>query len=301
MRNILERLKSCKNRKSTNENYLAIWRLFNNFVIKLDVKPSSWEDRASLFGANLVERGLQSQTIKSYMSAIKRVLLDDDYPWDNNKLLLGTLTKACKILNDRVKIRLPIKIGLLEIVLFELQRKFAMQPYLEVMYKAFFMLSYYGMFRVGELASGSHPVKAKDVHIATNKNKMLFILYSSKTHGKESNPQKIKISENKSKITKIGHFCPFRISREFLSIRGNYKNENDPFFVHSNNEPVTPSQIREVLRSTLETLDLNPLLYDCHSFRIGRTNDMVSMKYSLEQVRIAGRWKSNAVYKYIKN
>ena len=300
MRNILESLKNRQNRETTNKNYLAIWRQFNNFVIKLDKRPESWEDRASLFGAYLVERGVQSQTLKSYISAIKRILLDDGYTWNNDKMLLNTLTKACKMVNDRVKIRLPIQIGLLEMMLFEIQRAYGKQPYLESMYKAFFILSYYGMFRVGELATGDHALKACDVHIGQNKKKMLFILYSSKTHGKEALPQKIKITANANNILHKRHFCPFKVSREYLAIRGNYKNETDPFFVFSNNEPVTPSQVREVLRTTLSSLTLNPLMYDCHSFRFGRTSDMVLMNYSLTEVRLAGRWRSNVVYKYIK-
>ena len=107
MEHILESLKTKKNRKSTNENYLAIWRSFNKFIIKLDRKPNAWEDKLSLFGAHLVDKGLQSSTLRSYFSAIKCTLVDDGYPWDDSKVLLGTLTKACKIVNDRVRTRLP--------------------------------------------------------------------------------------------------------------------------------------------------------------------------------------------------
>ena len=75
-------------------------------------------------------------------------------------------------------------------LLFEVQRLFANQPYLTKMYLAFFSLAYYGLFRVGELAKGDHPVLAKDVELATNKKKMRFVLHTSKTHNKGSPPQK---------------------------------------------------------------------------------------------------------------
>ena len=52
-------------------------------MIKLDVKPKSWEERTSLFLAYLVDTGVQSCMIKSYLSAIKRVLIDDGYQWEN--------------------------------------------------------------------------------------------------------------------------------------------------------------------------------------------------------------------------
>ena len=303
MRMILENLKSKQTRESTQRNYLGVWHKFNSFLIRLDVRPELWEDRASLFGAYLVQQELQSSTIRSYISAIKRILTDDRYLWDDRKILLTTLTKACKVINDRVKTRLPIRFGLLDILLFEVERKFQNQYYPEIMYKTIFLLSYYGLFRIGELATGAHPVKACNVHIAGNKDKMLFILRTSKTHGEESEPQQIKITASENEEQKFKkNFCPFRISREYLAIRGNYADMEDPFFVFSDNLPVKPYHVRKVLRSVLSSIDLNPSMYDTHSFRIGRASDLV-LKYgkSLEQVRLAGRWKSNYVYRYIKN
>ena len=166
-------------------NYLTIWCQFNHFLLKLDHKPKSWEDRATLFGASLFERGIQSSTMKSYMSAIKNTLTDDNYPWNSDLLVLSMLTKACKTVNDGINTKLPIHKNLLELLLFEVERMYDSQPFLERMYKALFLIAYYSMFRIGELASGTHPVKAKDVHIVKNKNKLLFILYTSKLTTKE--------------------------------------------------------------------------------------------------------------------
>ena len=55
-----------------------------------------------LFIADLIDRGLQSQTVKSYVSAIKKTLIKDDYNWDDNKLMLGSLIKATRIKNSPV-------------------------------------------------------------------------------------------------------------------------------------------------------------------------------------------------------
>ena len=56
------------------------------------------------------------------------------------------------------------------------------QPYLLVLYEAIFCLAYYGLMRIGELTEGDHPIKAKDIHIGVNKDKILLVLYTSKTH-----------------------------------------------------------------------------------------------------------------------
>ena len=62
---------------------------------------------------------MQSATVKSYVSAIKAILKADKYEWDEQKVLLSSLTKAYKLTNDVLDCRLPIQKGLLEMILFE--------------------------------------------------------------------------------------------------------------------------------------------------------------------------------------
>ena len=155
MFNILEKLKMTQVRKSTANNYISVWRNFNNFVIHLDKKPKLWEERATLFLVYLVNKGHQSAMIKSYLSAIKTVLVDDGYQCNDNLVLLNSIMKACRIANDKVKCRLPIQCGLLETILFEVQRIYGdTQPYLEILYKAIFALALYGLMQIG----GPHPL-----------------------------------------------------------------------------------------------------------------------------------------------
>ena len=242
-------------------------------------------------------------TIKSYLSAIKHILINDKYKWDDSQILLTALTHACKMKNDRVTARLPISCGFMELILFELQRRFQDQPYLECLYKTLFAISYYGLMTVGEVTRSPHVLKAKDVHIARNKEKVLLVLHSSKTHSEKDRPQTIKITANQSE--KSGHyakrhFCPFNLMRSYLHIRGNYVHDTDPFFVFRDGGCVQPGQARKVLRNMISALGLNAILYDMHSFRIGRTSDLIKYNYSIDEVKLLGRWRSNMVYKYIR-
>ena len=97
---------------------------------------------------------------------------------------------------------------------FETGRMLHDQPFLQLLYQTMFIIAYYGMFRACELTQSSHVVKAKDVHVATNKQKILMVLYTSKTHGLGNFPQEIKItalSNNRSH-----HFCPFALMRSYM-------------------------------------------------------------------------------------
>ena len=306
IQNILESLKADHNRESTKRNYLSIWRSFNSFLIRLDARPKTWEARTALFLAYLIQQGIQSSTIKSYKSAIKGVLVDDGYQWNDDAILLHSLTRACRLRNDRIKTCLPIQGNLLELIVFEIQRLFNTQFYLCVLYKAIFMLGFYGLFRVGKLTSGSHPIKAKDVHVAVNKDKILIVLYSSKTHNKADRPQKIKIQGNSEfnnhELKLRRKFCPFKEVREYLQLRGDYGNDQEPFFIFRDGNAVKPYHTRIVLKQCLNALGLNSALYRMHSLRVGRSTELVTkLHYSLSELKRVGRWRSNVVYKYLRD
>ena len=302
MLNVIKGLKSKNTRKSTSANYLAVWRQFNKFLIQLDRRPRLWEDRVAMFCAHLIENGAQSQTVKSYVSAIKSVLKGDGYQWNDNQVLLESLIGACRLQNDTVKCHLPIRVGLLEILLFEIQRKFADQPYLEVTYKTMSALMYYGLLRIGEVVQGTHTMKAKDIHVAGNKDKIMIVLCSSKTHGKNSLPQKIKITAVSDSFEMSNlYFCPFKLTRQYVAIRGTFDSDDEHFFLFNRKIVIQPANVRAVLCSLLADLNLNPLLYNTQSFRAGRVVDMLkSGLYSLEEIKVAGRWKSSIVYQYLK-
>ena len=219
------------------------------------------------------------------------------------------MAKAGKIKNDIISCQLPIGKGLLEILIFELQRILDNSQYFYILYKAIFCLGYYGLMRVGELTDGSHTIKASNMHIGANKDKILVILYTSKTHSRASYPQEVKISSvaedfklsarTNSAMTMF--FCPFQAIRDYVNLRGGYVSVNENFFVFADRSPVKPHHLQTILRKCLFHINLQPKLYDCHSFRIGRSCDLAKAGMPLYKIKLLGRWKSNAVYKYIRN
>ena len=174
------------------------------------------------------------------------------------------------------------------------------------------MISYYGLFRIGEISLSPHVIKAINVHKGTNKDKILFILYSSKTHGKNNRPQQVKIiGGDYLEVTTYKSyaynyyekrmFCPVEIVYKYLEMRPIQVDDNEQFLVFSDRSPVKPQHVRKVLREILENLKLDSKLYDTHSFRIGRATDMEKSEIPIDKIKQLGRWKSNAVYKYLRN
>ena len=97
-------------RSTTIRNYLTIWRLFNKFLIKLDKRPKTWEARTAMFCAYMIDKGTtQSSTVKSFVSAIKNMVKLVGYKWNDQIVSLTSLTKACKLNNDRIMYKIPIQ------------------------------------------------------------------------------------------------------------------------------------------------------------------------------------------------
>ena len=63
---------------------------------------------------------------------------------------------------------------------------------------------------------------------------------------------------------------------------------------------MTPTQVRQVLKLMIGNLSLDNNYYGMHSFRIGRTTDLIKFGYSIEAVKLMGRWRSNVIFKYIR-
>ena len=119
---------------------------------------------------------------------MKNVFRCDGYLWNDNRVWFHALVRASKLKNDTLTTRLPIRVTLLEQILFELGRVFKLQPYLLILYRAMFALAYYGLLRVGKITDSNHVIRAKNVFQAQNKNRIKFILYTLKTHDKGSIP-----------------------------------------------------------------------------------------------------------------
>ena len=300
---IIEQLRCNRNRDSTKRNYYCIWHCFNRFIVSLDRKPSNWADRLTLFVGFLINDGKKSSTIRSYVSGIKLVLLDINVEVNEDQFLISSLTRACKLVNDHVRTRLPIYKSLLNIILRKTGIIFETQPYLSALYQALFVLAYYGLLWVGEITAGSHPVKAVDVHIGINKCKILFILRASKTHWKDCKPQLIKIvgkPVTKTEKRQTQDFCPFAIIKNYLKVRGPAKNNGELFFVFSNSSPVKPMHMRSTLKLILRISGFDHTCYDTMSFRSGRASDLLKMGVSVETINQLGRWRSNAVFRYLR-
>ena len=175
------------------------------------------------------------------------------------------------------------------------------------LYAAIFMAVYFGMLRIGEVTQGPHVLLAQNVHMGENKNKILFILRSLKMHCKGDTPQTIKISGMSKKGTTKENlssfpqqFCPFMILKKYVEICPYAVTQDEQFFVFSDNSPVKPDHVRNHLRLMLKRKGYKEYLYSFHGICTGRAGDLLKLGIPVENIKKLGRWKSNAVFRYLK-
>ena len=61
----------------TRRMYHEAWVNFNDFLIRLDKWPDTWDNRLVLFVAELMDMSHPSSTISSYVSTVEAVLKED--------------------------------------------------------------------------------------------------------------------------------------------------------------------------------------------------------------------------------
>ena len=151
------------------------------------------------------------------------------------------------------------------------------------MYTAAILLCYYGLLRVGEVTESIHSIKAINVHEARNRNKLLLVLRTSKTHGLNSLPQQIEIIRKGELIVRTcagnatiiskklegEKYCPVSCRKDYIKLRPKIRDKNEQFFIFKDRSNLKVGQFRTVIKNIIGRMKLDPNNYDVHSFRIG--------------------------------
>ena len=92
----------------------------------------------------------------------------------------------------------------------------------------------------------------------------------------------------------------FELLKNYILLRGEINNDSENLFLFRYKVPIKPAVVRTTLKSAIKCIGMDEKLYDFHSLRVGRMSDLIKSGFSVDQVKRMGRWKSSAVYRYIK-
>lgn len=231
----------------------------------------------------------------SHLSFILKVLHVPDVTKDFTvTLLLAGLKRRITVV-DRRK---PLDILLINKMVEVLDHSaFGMRE--RYQFKSMFLLAFFAFLRIGELTFSSKLTIKNiltidsveflfDYSIRNYVIKLKFITFK---HSKGSQPFFI--------IIKPKHRnCPVFCLYNYLLLRGP---KQGPLFCDGAGNPIPRVYFMKVFNWTLKVLGLGDNHnFNGHSFRIGAATHAVKCGLSDSQIRILGRWKTNAFKKYIR-
>ena len=157
-----------------------------------------------------------------------------------------------------------------------------------VLFKAMASLAFYALLRVGEFTYSPHTLKLSDVFMSSTS---ITIKFKTFKHSKgEEVVQTIP-------ALKLAEFCPVQLLHKYLQIRGGKEG-----FLFLKPDGFAPSrkEFLHWLQCVLIALGWQVQDFNTHAFRAGMATHMAMSGASAEQIKIAGRWSSDAYKKYIR-
>ena len=143
---------------------------------------------------------------------------------------------------------------------------------------------------IGEATSkspASSPIQYTDLVIDTQGAAILLNQF------KHSNvPHRVELQRGNDPVA-----CPVKALEDFTFLRGGAEGS---LFSTPAGRPYTATAAKEDISSVLSFCGLDNKRYKSHSFRIGSASDAALRGFSDAQIRLMGRWHSDAFRQYIR-
>ena len=276
----------------------------NQFLLPLT--PAS-EQLLCRFVTYLAIKHISASSLKVYLSAVHQLHLQHgcsppavgDMP-RLQQVLRGIRISQAKVPNTRCpqRTRLPITPTLFRNI-WQSWRGSPMD-HDKVLLWAAITMCFFGFMRSGELcihdtARGfdeTRDLTFKDVAVDDYRDPS-FIRIHLKTSKTDPFHQGSVIVLGRTK----DELCPVAALLQWLVRRGNAPG---PQFVFASGAPLARPQLVTTLRTFIQQMGGNPSGFSGHSFRSGAATTAAQLNIPDSQIKLMGRWKSNAFQRYLK-
>lgn len=282
--------------KSTIKTYRRMLNQFTNFqktqYASDKVFPST-TGKVADYIAFLFMKNQSFATILSHVSVISFVHRLDNLKDPTKHFLLSKMLKGIQKLKPTHDIRLPITPTILLKIITALPHVIP-KYFNRVLFQSMFVLAFHAFLRIGEFTVTQNNTKdtiiqVNNVEFLTNGNITVWLYHYKNSDGKSA-----KINLQRSQTSAL---CPTRTLQTYLNIS---KHRCGSLFQLSSGSPVSYTYFTKTLKSLIEFIGLDPKFYKGHSFRIGAATHAASTGVPESVIQHLGRWKSNAVQKYIR-
>lgn len=253
----------------------------------------------ALYIAHCYEKGLSASTITSQLSALAYVHNLGGYSDPTKHFVIRKLVAGAAKLAPTHDTRLPITEPVLKLLISSLPY-LCPKRYEQCMYHSIFTLAFYGLARIGELVytgtnTARNVLQLSDINISYKGSTptCIQIAFANFKHNANHQVHNVTVAT----LEKDSQLCPVKALIDYLSERGA---SEGPLYITPNKTPLVRHTFDHTVKRCLGFCRLDSSLYKGHSFRIGGATLAAERGMSDSQIRLLGRWKSEAFKKYIR-
>ena len=278
---------------STWAQYSRTWTAYQHFCVDILLTTPTLPAPTAyvlLFLASLRKKALAASTIRSAGSALSYLhmikgLTDPMEAFIIKKFIQGLLNGT-----RSTDVRLPITRGILHRMVDSIPMM-GFNKYKTVLLQAFYLTLFHGFLRIGEATAGSGgsvPFQSSEVSFTASS---VSITLRHFKHSKSPHTIAIHATPTDRDL------CPVQALLQYQALRGTCQG---PFFIMPGAIPYSTPGAQSDLQSVLIFCGLDNGRYKSHSFRIGAASNAALRGFSDAQIRLMGRWHSDAFRKYIR-
>lgn len=279
---------------SSTASYSHAWMIFQNFAQKYDFTLELPVKQHILvyYVAYLFSEDYAASTITSYLSAVSYIHKLNNFRDPCSSFLIQKLLLSARKLRPSQDVRIPITRKILHQICDVLPVTVS-NAFESAMFKAMFLLAFYGFLRIGEITSAQKVINKNLLNInqiVMEQDKIIIKFIAYKHHMGKPFFLTINSASNKN-------YCPVQCLQRYISLRGTQKG---PLFAYIPDIPVTRCKFSTILKNCLSFANMDISKITSHSFRIGMASHCADVGMSDSKIRLLGRWKSDAFKSYIR-
>ncbi|XP_055349959.1 uncharacterized protein LOC129596649 [Paramacrobiotus metropolitanus] len=160
-----------------------------------------------------------------------------------------------------------------------------------------FCMAFFGLLRISEIVSRSHraydaPSTLTHNDVQLQDGRVIIQLKRTKTDQSATGAKIVLTATHRS-------VCPVRAAEAFYQQRKAQGMTAKPFFCYADGRYLTRERVDRILKLLLKGHP-DYQRFSTHSFRIGAATEAAALSVPKEEIKRAGRWKSDCVERYIR-
>lgn len=293
---------------STKTTYLTGFNVFIRFLLmtgviacasEFEINVQVTEDLLIYFAAHCFHSNLSHSTIKIYLCGVRFMCLQRNisYPVGNEMPRLFSVLNGIKRLRSTPsRPRYPVTFDILKKLCFFLRQKLN-RTFEDILLETACVVAFFGFLRCGEFTIKN--TFDSSVHLCVNdlsifQDYAVLTLKTSKTDPFRKGVS-IKLFKTDQPV------CPYNVCCQYMAARQRLNpSPLEPLFIHKDGNPLSRGSFLAMFKHHLKCIDVNPNMYNGHSFRIGAATSAAAAKIEDHLIKVLGRWSSDAYCRYIK-